>query len=211
METETLVEALATDKIVPWTLERSIRLALIAGNIIAGIMFFGGIGFRPDIVFAMGTTRFLVKFAVTLPLALAATAAMLRAAQPGASFGVRGWALALSPIILISAVLIELVTVPPSLWGTRIIGTNAQNCLTLIPLLSIGPLVCLLLALRNGASTRPGLAGAIAGLAASGIAATFYATNCTDDSPLFVVTWYPVATGFVAFIGYLSGLRFLRW
>ncbi len=211
METETLVEALATDKIVPWTLERSIRLALIAGNIIAGIMFFGGIGFRPDIVFAMGTTRFLVKFTVTLPLALAATAAMLRAAQPGASFGVRGWALALSPIILISAVLIELVTVPLSLWGTRIIGTNAQNCLTLIPLLSIGPLVCLLLALRNGASTRPGLAGAIAGLAASGIAATFYATNCTDDSPLFVVTWYPVATGFVAFIGYLSGLRFLRW
>jgi len=85
METETLVEALATDTVVPWTLERSIRLALIAGNIIAGIMFFGGIGFRPDIVFAMGTTGFLVKFAVTLPLALAATAAMLRAAHPGAS------------------------------------------------------------------------------------------------------------------------------
>jgi hypothetical protein len=42
------------------------------------------------------------------------------------------------------------------------------------------------------------LAGAIAGLAASGIAATFYATNCTDDSPLFVITWYPLATGFVA-------------
>jgi len=113
METETLVEALATDKIVPWTLERSIRLALIAGNIIAGIMFFGGIGFRPDIVFAMGTTRFLVKFAVTLPLALAATAAMLRAAQPDASFGVRGWALALSPIILISAVL-ELLNSDPA-------------------------------------------------------------------------------------------------
>jgi hypothetical protein len=211
METETLVEALATDTVVPWKLEQSIRIALIAGNVIAGIMFFGGVGFRPDIVFAMGTTRFLVKFAVTLPLALAATAAMLRAAQPGASFGVRGWALALSPIILISAVLIELVTVPPPLWGSKIIGTHAQNCLTLIPLLSIGPLVCLLLSLRNGASTRPGLAGAIAGLAASGIAATFYATNCTDDSPLFVVTWYPLATGFVAFIGYLSGLRFLRW
>jgi hypothetical protein len=211
METETLVEALATDTVVPWKLEQSIRIALIAGNVIAGITFFGGVGFRPDIVFAMGTTRFLVKFAVTLPLALAATAAMLRAAQPGASFGVRGWALALSPIILISAVLIELVTVPPPLWGSKIIGTHAQNCLTLIPLLSIGPLVCLLLALRKGASTRPGLAGAIAGLAASGIAATFYATNCTDDSPLFVVTWYPLATGFVAFISYLSGLRFLRW
>jgi hypothetical protein len=119
METETLVEALATDTVIPWTLERSIRLALIAGIIIAGVIFFGGVGFRPDIVFAMGTTRFLVKFAVTLPLALAATAAMLRAGQPGASFGVRGWALALSPLILMSAVLIELMTVPLPLWVQR--------------------------------------------------------------------------------------------
>jgi hypothetical protein len=55
------------------------------------------------------------------------------------------------------------------------------------------------------------LAGAIAGLAASGIAATFYATNCTDDSPLFVVVWYPLAVGFVTLIGCLSGRRFLRW
>jgi hypothetical protein len=30
-------------------------------------------------------------------------------------------------------------------------------------------------------------------LAASGIAATFYAANCTDDSALFVITWYPIA------------------
>ena len=211
MQTETLVDVLAADTVIPWKLEQSIRLALIAGNIIAGIMFFGGIGFRPDIVFAMGTSRFLVKFAVTLPLALTATAAMLRAAQPGASFGVRGWALAISPIILMSAVLIEIVTVPPLLWGSRMIGTHAQNCLTLIPLLSIGPLACILLALRKGASTRPGLAGAIAGLAASGIAATFYATNCTDDSPLFVVAWYPLAIGFVTLIGCLVGRRLLRF
>lgn len=211
METETLLKALAADTLIPWKPEKSIRLALIAGNIIAGIAFFAGIGFRPDILFAMETSRFLVKFAVTLPLVFAATAAMLRAAQPGTSFGVRGWALAISPLVLVFAVLIEIVTVPPPFWGSRMVGTHALNCLTLIPLLSIGPLACFLLALREGAPTRPGLAGAIAGLAASGIAATFYATNCTDDSPLFVVIWYPLAVGFVTLIGYLSGRRFLRW
>jgi len=162
METETLLDALAADTLVPWKLERSIRLALTVGNIIAGTMFFGCIGFRPDIVFAMGTTGFLVKFAVTLPLALTATSAMVRVAQPGATFGIHGWALAISPTILMFAVLIEIVTVPPPLWGSKMIGTNAQNCLTLIPFLSIGPLACLLLALRKGAPTRPGLAGAIA-------------------------------------------------
>jgi hypothetical protein len=194
MDTEALVKAIVRDTVVPWKLEQSVRLALIAGNIIAGLMFFAGIGFRSDIVHAMGTVRFLVKFAVTLPLAIAATAAILRVARPDTSFGFRDWTLAISPVILMLAVLVELVTVPPPLWSSMVVGTNARNCLTLIPLLSIGPLICLFLALRKGASTRPGLAGAIAGLAASGIAATFYATNCTDDSPLFVITWYPLAT-----------------
>jgi hypothetical protein len=38
-----------------------------------------------------------------------------------------------------------------------------------------------------------------------------YATNCFDDSPLFVVTWYPLAIGTVTLAGYLSGRWLLRW
>lgn len=91
------------------------------------------------------------------------------------------------------------------------IGHNARFCLTLIPILAIGPLACIMLALRQGAPTNPGLAGAIAGLAASGIAATFYAANCTDDSPLFVMTWYPIATLIVTTAGFLIGRKALRW
>jgi hypothetical protein len=55
------------------------------------------------------------------------------------------------------------------------------------------------------------LAGAVAGLAASGIAATFYASNCTDDSPLFVLLWYPLAIAIVTAVGYVAGGRLLRW
>jgi hypothetical protein len=76
-------------------------------------------------------------------------------------------------------------------------------------LLSIGPLASLLAALRCGAPSSPGLAGAVAGLAASGIAATLYAANCTDDSALFMMTWYPIATLIAA--GYLLGRKLLRW
>src|SRR5271168_3880681 len=76
MDTETLVNVLAMDTVKRWRLDQSVRLALVAGNIIAGMMFFAAIGFRPDIMYAMGTIRFLIKFAVTLPLALAATAAI---------------------------------------------------------------------------------------------------------------------------------------
>ena len=211
MKTEMLLNALVNDAEVGLKLERSVAVALITGTIIAGALFFLAIGFRTDIGYAMETVRFLLKFAITLPLAVAATAALLRVARPGASFGLSGWALAISPVVLASGVLVELLAVPPSLWVTRLVGSNARNCVTLIPLLSIGPLACLLLALRVGAPTRPGLAGAIAGLAASGIAATFYAANCTDDSPLFVMAWYPAATGLVVLLGYLGGVKFLRW
>jgi hypothetical protein len=51
----------------------------------------------------------------------------------------------------------------------------------------------------------------MAGLAASGIAATFYAANCIDDSPLFVATWFSLATLIVTATGYLAGRKFLIW
>ena len=63
---------------------------------------------------------------------------------------------------------------------------------------------------RHAAPTRPSLAGAVAGLVASGIAATLYASS-TDDSPLFVATWYPLAIGIVVLAGYVAGSRCLRW
>lgn len=211
MKTDDLIGVLAQDAPLRWTLERSVKLALIVGAVIAGAIFFVEIGFRHDIDDAMETPRFLLKFAVTIPLAVAAAGAVFCAGRPGAEFGMRGWALAISPLILVVAAAVELTLLPESVWARTAMGSNAKHCLTLIPLLSIGPLICLLVALREGAPTNPGLAGAIAGLTASGIAATLYATNCTDDSPLFVVSWYPLATAIVVLMGYLAGRRFLRW
>jgi hypothetical protein len=44
----------------------------------------------------------------------------------------------------------------------------------------------------------------------AGLAATLYASHCTDDSPLFVATWYTIATALVTAIGALVGSRVLR-
>ena len=211
MKTSHLIDALASDAPLRGGLVRALKTALFAGNVMAGLIFFIWIGFRPDIMVAAETMRFLLKFAITIPIATAATAALLRISRPGTDLGGWGWALAISPAILIVAVIVELNVLPERLWVMNLIGNNAEHCLAMIPLLALGPLACLLVALREGAPTRPGLAGAIAGLAASGIAATYYATNCTDDSPLYVATWYPLATGIVVLAGYLGGRTFLRW
>ncbi len=55
------------------------------------------------------------------------------------------------------------------------------------------------------------LAGAGAGLLAAAIGATLYATHCPDDSPLFVASWYGLATLVVVIIGSIAGSKWLRW
>jgi hypothetical protein len=66
-------------------------------------------------------------------------------------------------------------------------------------------------ALRSGATTAPGLAGWVAGVAGGGFAAMIYALHCTEDSPLFYVTWYGLAIIGVTVASVLIGRRILRW
>jgi hypothetical protein len=211
VRTDALIDLLAEDVTPAWSLTRIVLVAALCGVAVAGGAFFLSIGCRHDISDAVQSVRFLFKFAVAMTLAVGATGAALRMGRPGATVGPWGFALAAVPVLLLVAVALELMAVPQRAWMSRLVGQNARLCLTLIPLLAAGPFACLFLALRHGAPAAPRLAGVLAGLAASGIAATFYAANCTDDSPLFVATWYPVATLMVAAAGYVAGDRFLRW
>jgi hypothetical protein len=101
--------------------------------------------------------------------------------------------------------------VPSVSWGARMIGTNSLACLASIPLIGLGPLAIFLATLRHGAPTRPRLAGAVAGVLAGGLSATFYAAHCTDDSPLFVALWYSIAICGLALAGALLAPRAARW
>jgi len=38
-----------------------------------------------------------------------------------------------------------------------------------------------------------------------------YAAHCTDDSPLFVATWYTLAVTLLTVAGAFAGRRFARW
>jgi hypothetical protein len=144
-------------------------------------------------------------------LAAGAVAAARGLSRPGGRDGTVLLWLVAGPALLALAVAIELLSVAPDQWTARLVGTNGADCITLIPLIGVGPLAVLLVALRHGAPTRPGLAGAIAGLAAGGIAATFYAAKCTDDSPLFVAAWYPVGIVVLVVAGIAGGRLLVRW
>jgi hypothetical protein len=212
MKTDDLIKALAADaRTTAPPLERTLGLALLAGAGVSLLAFALLIGLRSDIAQALGTVRFVFKFVVILAVAMPAIAAVLRIGRPGARLGGWGPAIAVGPGLLALALAAELMTVPSEAWAARLVGSNAIHCLIVIPLLALAPLVALLAALRHGAPSRPGQAGALAGLAAASIAAAYYASNCTDDSPLFVATWYPLAFTIPIVAGSLLGPRLLRW
>jgi hypothetical protein len=211
LKTSDFIGLLAVDSTPIWRFGSIFRIAIVLGILIAGSVFFLGIGMRPDISQAIQSPRFLFKFVVTGTLAAGATGAVLSLARPGAVIRRWYWMLLAVPVLLAGAAVTELIVMPRDMWMRLLVGKNSLCCLSLVPLLAIGPLACLLIVLRRGASENPGVAGGLAGMAASGIAATFYAANCTDDSPLFVCTWYPLATLAISTVGYLLGVKLLKW
>ena len=212
MKTEQLIRALSADaatRLLP--VGRAFALALAAGAAVAAILFAVRLGPRPDIAIVALDPRFLFKFVVTLVLAATALALALRLARPGAETAFWTVALAVAPLLLALGVVAELAFTPSGTWGMNLQGKNWLYCLTYVPLLSVPLLAAALVALRHGAPTRPALAGAVAGLLAGGLGAALYAAHCTDDSPLFVATWYTIAIAGVTVLGGLVGRFMLRW
>jgi hypothetical protein len=212
MDTNDLIRALAADARQQAASMSSIWWGAVGLAIsLAAAVFFTTLGPRPDIATAAETPRFLFKFVVTITLAASAFGLARTLSRPDESWRKAMPYLAIAPALIVVAVIVELFVLPPDTWSAKLVGTNIMVCLTFIPLIGIGPLTIFLLALRHGATARPALAGAVAGLLAGGIAATIYAAQCTDDSPLFVATWYTIAIAGLAFVGAVGAHRFARW
>jgi hypothetical protein len=212
MDTDQLIRTLAADNTHrARPVGFALMLALLAAAPVSLLMFFTEFGVRPDIMVAMRNPFFDLKFAVTLALAIAAIAVSLHLSRPEASLRGFGWLL-LAPVGILAAGIGGEMMMPQRLpMMTRLVGKNSWVCLTVIPLLSLPILAGALIGLRHGAPARPAVSGAVAGLLSAGLAATLYASHCTDDSPLFVAVWYTVATALVTAIGALAGAKLLRY
>jgi len=212
MDTNELIKVLAADIPRPSATLSTVWWGAAGLAItLAGAVFLVTLGPRPDIATAAETPRFLLKFVFAITLAASAFGCARVLSRPGEAWRKTMPYLVAAPAILAVAAVAELFLLPPDTWPAKLIGTNSMVCLTFIPLFGIGPLAIFLLALRHGAPTRPAFAGAAAGLLAGAIAATFYAAHCTDDSPLFVATWYTIAIAGLAALGAAGASRFARW
>ncbi len=212
METNELIKALAADtRRSGAPLGQAWVLALVAAVLVAACVFFVLLGPRPDAGAALSTVRFVFKFLFTIALAVAALRLAIALSRPGGNWRAALPSMLVAPVLLLLSVLLELSAVPQVNWLARLVGTNSMVCLTFVPLIGLLPLGALLLAMRHGAPPHATAAGAVSGLLAGGIAATFYAAHCPDDSPLFVAVWYPLAIAILTGLGALAGRFSLRW
>jgi hypothetical protein len=212
MKTEQLIRTLAADnpnraRPVGFVL----ALALVVAAPVSIAIFMMGLGVRPDLMTAMHNPFFDLKFAITLALAISAIVVSLHLSRPEASLTGWGWLLLIPAGIVAAGIAGEMMMPQRLPMMTRLVGSNSRVCMTAIPLMSLPLLAGALIGLRHGAPTRPAIAGALAGLISAGLAATLYASHCTDDSPLFVATWYLIATAMVTAVGALLGAKVLRF
>jgi hypothetical protein len=212
MDTDQLIRTLAADNAYrARPVGFVLALLLLAAAPVSLLMFFAELGVRPDVMTAVHNPFFDLKFAVTLALAAAAITVALHLSRPQASLRGFVWLFMVPAGLLIAGISGEMMMPQRLPMMTRMIGSNSKVCMTAVPMMSLPLLAASLIGLRHGATTRPALEGAMAGLLSAGLAATIYASHCTDDSPLFVAAWYTLSAALVTVIGALVGSKVLKF
>ncbi|RFC62881.1 DUF1109 family protein [Fulvimarina endophytica] len=211
MRTEDLIARLSADGARnPAISVTSWRWMAAGAAMAAGLALFATLGIRPDFMSALGSVWFVFKFVLSALVAVFALSAVRDLASPTGS-GRGMLRLAAPAVLLVLAVAFELSATPSDRWVSLLSFSNGATCMVVVPLLGLVPLGLFLYASYERAPVRPALQGALCGLAAAGFASFFYAARCTNDSPLFVATWYSLAALVLVALGAVAGSKLLRW
>lgn len=211
MKTENFIRVLVADlPSRPDHPGRALPRWLVASAGLAGTAFLLVAGTRTD-MFGPGLLPTVLKVLLGALLAWAAIGGAKTLARPEARPWQGIWRLAVIAAFFMILLVSDLVSHGSDGWLVRLFGKNFLFCLTVIPTLSLLPLLASLHAMRTGATTSPTTAGALTGLASAGMAIMAYGLFCTEDSPAFFATWYLLAAAIVAGVGAVLGRILLRW
>lgn len=211
MKTDDLIRAFSADTMLAPDPRTNLIAGLVPSLLIAVLAVWVTLGFRADLVAAMLEPVSVARIVLTGTLGLIAARIALHFARPEGAQTARLWPLAAVAVAALGLLLWAYITTPAEARQMATVGKTMTTCLVAIPLLSVLPVAMLHKTLRQGAVTAPLRAGFVAGLAGSGLSAAIYALYCTEDSPLFYVTWYGLAIAGVTLVSTLIGARSLRW
>lgn len=211
MQTNELIERMATDLRPLPRRGQLLAIALAVGGVIALVAAWLALGLRPGLLQAMHSVSFWMKWGFTLITATVAFILCARLARPESGPGWWPVALVVTLFAMVAAACAQVASAPSVARRMMWFGHSAIQCPWCITLFSIPLFVGILWAYRYFAPTRPRLAGFSAGLLAGSTAAVIYALSCDETSAAFVATWYTAGMLIPALIGAVIGPRVLRW
>jgi hypothetical protein len=211
MKTDDLIQALAADSVQERPLAATLMLGMVPSLALAVVAVWLILGFRVDLAISLVTFVSVARIVLTAVLGIVAMRIALLLGRPEGQDTARLWPLAAVGWAALGLLAWGYISTPEEARQMAVTGKTITTCLVSIPLLSVLPVTALLYTLRKGATTAPARAGFVAGLAGSGLSAAIYALHCTEDSPLFYVTWYGLAIMGVTLVSTMVGARVLRW
>lgn len=211
MKTEALIDLIAQEPARPALRPARIAAVTLGAVCLTAGLFLALAGPRADLAEVLPRGVILAKTLLPALICAASLTAALRLARPGT---VRRpvWPWLALPLAAAAALWLRAFLTLPG--GTRFaeVGVfSLSECIGLIVLIAALPAAACLALLRDGASVTPRRSAFWAGLAAGAGAATGYSFFCTQDNPLFYVTWYGTAMLIAASLSALFGARLLRW
>ena len=169
------------------------------------------LGYRPDMLLAMGAAMFWVKLAYTLALGGVSLWVLERLARPATAAAGRMLWLALPVVVLAALCAAQLASTSGKQRLSMLMGATAAVCPWRILLFSAPPFLALVWSMRRFAPTNLRVTGAVLGLCAGGLGAGAYALACTESTVLFLGAWYSLAILGVSLVGGVTAPWILRW
>ncbi len=189
---------------------RIVLLVLLAGVELAGFLALGTM--RPDIGAALGRAAFWWKMAGLAVLALIGVDVALRSFSPESSprKGLRRWALALGGIV-VAGVVIGVAGEGVDDLAARLMWRMGVECLIVMTLLSLPPVIALGSMMRRGAPTDHQASAAAVGVAAAAWGAFIFAWHCPSDDPFYIVFWYALSCAAITLLARAVLPLISRW
>lgn len=211
MKTEDLISRLAAEPAPPALRPVAMGGMILGATAAAALLFLAVAGVRPDLAQAMARSAVPLKTLLPLGVALLALGPALHLMRPEARAELRLWPLVVPLALAVTLWLASFAGQPAAARFADVSVLSVAECVGFILLIAALPAVLALRLLRQGASTRPRLSGALAGMATGAAAAAGYSFFCVQDNPLFFLTWYGVAIALVTGGAAVAATRILRW
>lgn len=213
MKTDDLIAALSSDlePARPRAVGSRLALGLGLGAVVSAAVMVLWLGVRADLMHAMMTGPFWMKFAYALSVAALGFGLTDRLARPDGEGGMFG-PLILVPLgVMIVLSAYQLTGLNHAERMRLMMGASWQVCARNIVILSIPIFAGLFWSLRALAPTRLTVAGAVAGMLAGAAGTFIYEFHCNESAAPFVAIWYTLGIASVGLLGAVCGRVLLRW